>query len=145
MARVGGPRNSGIQAACLALLAAGAPLRGNMARLGFADSPQAKTQRSYEAWWSELHGGGLLPCDYPDGVDDARDVPEQRQQDIEPELALYANLEKHAEWRQKNRGNKLDQIHSRLLVQMLALWTSRCMRRSLDGAAESAINSLFKP
>jgi hypothetical protein len=44
----------------------------------------------------------LLPHDHPDGVDYARNVAAQRQQDVEPELQAEADLEKHADGRQED-------------------------------------------
>jgi hypothetical protein len=47
----------------------------------------------------------IILCDDPDGMHDTRDVPKDRQQDIQPEMTAYTDGEKHTDWGQKNSQN----------------------------------------
>ncbi|EXF42601.1 hypothetical protein BAY1663_04992 [Pseudomonas sp. BAY1663] len=51
------------------------------------------------------------PGDDPDGVDDAGNVAEQGQQDVQPEGAAETHLQEHSQRRQQNRTNDADKIH----------------------------------
>ncbi len=53
----------------------------------------------------------LPPEDDPDGVDDARDVAEQREQDVEPELQADADLQEHAQGRQEDGQQDTEDVH----------------------------------
>ncbi|MNY80485.1 hypothetical protein D3C86_2215480 [compost metagenome] len=50
-------------------------------------------------------------------MDDAGDVAQQGEQDVQPEGAAEAHLEEHAERRQKDGDEDADQVHVKLLVR----------------------------
>ena len=61
--------------------------------------------------------------DNPDGMDDARDVPEDRQQDVDPEMKTQANCEKNAHGWQQDRQNDADDVQdSSPGWRMLFVW-----------------------
>ena len=42
--------------------------------------------------------GDLAPrCDDPDGVNEARDIAQKRQQDVQPEMKSEADLQEHSD------------------------------------------------
>jgi hypothetical protein len=51
----------------------------------------------------------------PDGMDDSRNIAQDRQQDIEPELTSEANREKYADRRQKDGKDYAQNIAHQLL------------------------------
>jgi hypothetical protein len=54
----------------------------------------------------------LLVFDYDiDGVNDAGDVTQDRQQDIDPEVQADADLEEHAERRQQDGKEDSQDVH----------------------------------
>lgn len=53
----------------------------------------------------------LFFCNDPDGVNDAGNIAEQREQDIQPEMSSETNLEKHAQGREQDGDNDADNIH----------------------------------
>src|ERR671919_638756 len=57
------------------------------------------------------HALPSTPGDDPDRVHDPRDVAEEREQNVEPELAAEANLEVHSKRRQQDRQQDADQVH----------------------------------
>ena len=65
--------------------------------------------------------------DYPDGVDDPRDVAEQRKKDIQPEVDAKADLQEHAQRRQKDGEDDTNNIHRRVGLQMLFRGTSHIL------------------
>jgi len=44
----------------------------------------------------------LLLYDHPDRVNDSRNVPQQRQQDVQPEMLAQPNLQEDPQRRQKD-------------------------------------------
>src|SRR6185437_9100574 len=65
---------------------------------------------------------------HPQGMDDAGDIAQQRQQDVEPELQPEPDLEEHAERRQEDGEEDADDVHWRNAVpgrQWLRLTTAR--------------------
>src|SRR5690606_22170924 len=57
-------------------------------------------------------GTRLAPRDDPHGVNDARNVAEQRQQAVEPEMQAEADLEEDAERRQQDGQDDADDVQT---------------------------------
>lgn len=49
--------------------------------------------------------------DNPDGVHDTRDIAEQRQQDVEPELGTNTDLQEYAKRWKQDRQQYSNEIH----------------------------------
>jgi hypothetical protein len=54
-------------------------------------------------------------------MDDAGNVPQYRQQDVQPEMKADAHLEKNAQWRKEDRENESNNIHG--VLHIVAGWT----------------------
>lgn len=54
---------------------------------------------------------GLSPNDDPDRVDDARQVAEERQQNVQPEVQSDAHLEENADRRQEDCEKNANDVH----------------------------------
>lgn len=52
----------------------------------------------------------LVLQDHVQRMNDARDEAEQGKQDIQPEMPLQPDLQKHTEWRQNDGEKDLDRI-----------------------------------
>ncbi len=50
-------------------------------------------------------------CDDIDGVDNAREVAEDGQEDVNPELRAKANLKEYTKRRQQNRDDNANNVH----------------------------------
>src|SRR5690606_12397491 len=61
--------------------------------------------------WPHCTGRSLSASDDPHRVDDAREITEQRQQDIQPEGTAEPDLKKHPQRRQQNGSNESQDIH----------------------------------
>ena len=57
-------------------------------------------------------GRSIACSDDIHSVDDARNIAEDREQDIDPELKPDTHLQEHADRRQQNRENDANDIHT---------------------------------
>ena len=55
-----------------------------------------------------------MPHDYPDGMDDPRNIAEQREKNIQPKVEAKADLQEHAQRRQKDGKDYTNDIHKRV-------------------------------
>ena len=53
--------------------------------------------------------------DDPDGMNDARNIPQQGQENIDPEMQSEAHLQKHTQWWQDDGQQNTNDIHGLLL------------------------------
>lgn len=65
-------------------------------------------------WWGASKPLALPPGDDPDGVDDAREVAQQGQKDIQEKLPAETYLQKHAHGRQNDGDDEPEDVHTAL-------------------------------
>ena len=61
----------------------------------------------------------LILRDDPDRVDDTGDVAKDRQQDVDPEVLSYPDLQEHTQGREKYREHDSQEVHRKPLSVLL--------------------------
>ncbi len=74
---------------------------------------QSMTREKNSSGWTNTSSRRILaPSDDVDRVDDARQVAEERQHNVDPELQPNAHLEEHSQWWQQDGKNKTYNVHT---------------------------------
>ena len=60
--------------------------------------------------------------DHPDGMNDAGDIAEQGQENIQPESPSKTDLEENSQWWQEDSDQNSYQIHALLLYRVFVEW-----------------------
>ena len=86
-----------------------------------------------------------LACDDPDRMDDAWNVAQDRQENIEPELSAQADREEHADGRQQNGKQDAQKICHGIAIgdeamEGTAPWPFRSNSRRSSGNCDAAIH-----